>query len=282
FGGDQLLALGGLTLAVTNTTVSGALGSVAFCMPPPFPSCTFGSDLVLNNVTATRLENTGLVISPGTITVSNSIVGSCFGPIISGGYNLVQGACSLSGDPTGNLLGVDPLLGPLQNNGGPTPTRMPGGPALNAANPAAPGSGGGACEAVDQRGVARPIGGRRDMGAGATPGGGGGPDAGGGGGDGTRARRAARGADRAAPGGGRGSGIVPAGEQCDDGNGAGGDCGGATCQFDAAGTPCADDGNQCTADSCNATGTCTHPPASGPCDDGNPCTTGDTCSGTVC
>src|SRR5262249_46980617 len=235
FGGDQLLALGGLTLAVTNTTVSGALGSVAFCMPPPFPSCTFGSDLVLNNVTATRLENTGLVISPGTITVSNSIVGSCFGPIISGGYNLVQGACSLSGDPTGNLLGVDPLLGPLQNNGGPTPTRMPGGPALNAANPAAPGSGGGACEAVDQRGVARPIGGRCDMGAVETPCGDGVQDPGEACDDGNGT--SGDGCDANCTPTGCGNGIVTAGEQCGDGNTARGDCCGRTCHFDPAGPP---------------------------------------------
>jgi hypothetical protein len=46
----------------------------------------------------------------------------------------------------------------LADNGGPTFTRAPlaGSPVLDAGNPATPGSGGVACEAVDQRGVTRP------------------------------------------------------------------------------------------------------------------------------
>jgi YD repeat-containing protein len=47
----------------------------------------------------------------------------------------------------------------LQNNGGPTLTHAPqtGSPAIDAGNPATPGSGGTACEASDQRGYARPV-----------------------------------------------------------------------------------------------------------------------------
>jgi YD repeat-containing protein len=46
----------------------------------------------------------------------------------------------------------------LQDNGGATLTHalLFGSPAIDAANPAAPGSGGNACDAVDQRGIARP------------------------------------------------------------------------------------------------------------------------------
>src|SRR5207249_4470683 len=44
----------------------------------------------------------------------------------------------------------------------------------------------------------------------------------------------------------------------------------------AAGTPCADDGQQCTLDQCDASGTCSHPAApdadgDGVCDDADPC-----------
>jgi cysteine-rich repeat protein len=49
----------------------------------------------------------------------------------------------------------------------------------------------------------------------------------------------------------------------------------ATCDPDAAGTPCFGDGNVCTLDQCDGAGTCAHPPGpSGvPClDDGNVCT----------
>ncbi|GAD20541.1 choice-of-anchor U domain-containing protein [Acidovorax sp. MR-S7] len=72
------------------------------------------------------------------------------------GGNLVQGGCSgvylPYGTCTGNPLPGDPLLGTLQDNGGPTWTMLPGAgsPALGAAT----------CSAgeTDQRGVARPTG----------------------------------------------------------------------------------------------------------------------------
>ena len=43
-----------------------------------------------------------------------------------------------------------------------------------------------------------------------------------------------------------------------------------------------DDGNGCTADTCEPTGACAHGPADGPCSDGNDCSIGDTCSGGAC
>ena len=45
-----------------------------------------------------------------------------------------------------------------------------------------------------------------------------------------------------------------------------------------------DDGNPCTADGCDATGSCTHgaAPDGTPCDDGNACTTQDKCTAGVC
>jgi hypothetical protein len=45
---------------------------------------------------------------------------------------------------------LDPLLGPLRDNGGPTPTRalLGGSPAVDAGDP-------GACPATDQRGILR-------------------------------------------------------------------------------------------------------------------------------
>ena len=49
------------------------------------------------------------------------------------GYNVdSDGSCSLKSDT--DLSGVDPLLGPLQDNGGPTLTHalLPGSPGINA------------------------------------------------------------------------------------------------------------------------------------------------------
>jgi CSLREA domain-containing protein len=79
------------------------------------------------------------------------------GPITSQGYNLVQvpGTCPFTA--VGDLSGVAPNVAPLADNGGPVPTHalLPGSPAINAGNPAAPGSGGAACAAVDARGLPR-------------------------------------------------------------------------------------------------------------------------------
>jgi hypothetical protein len=79
-----------------------------------------------------------------------------------------------SPDADGNLIGgpingaIDPLLGPLADNGGPTLTHalLPGSPAINAGDPAAmPGEGG--VPVHDQRGApfTRVYGGRIDIGA---------------------------------------------------------------------------------------------------------------------
>jgi hypothetical protein len=70
-----------------------------------------------------------------------------------------------------------------------------------------------------------------------------------------------------------GDGVVQAGEDCDDGpgNGQPGDCCSSDCKFAPQGTRCADDGDPCTSDACNGTGTCTHPiPLSDGCQEATP------------
>jgi len=58
-----------------------------------------------------------------------------------------------------------------------------------------------------------------------------------------------------------GDAVVEAGEQCDDGNVAGGDCCSATCQFEPGGSPC-QDGQVCTqGDACDGVGGCVPGPA---------------------
>ena len=79
-----------------------------------------------------------------------------------------------------------------------------------------------------------------------------------------------------------GDGILQDGEQCDDGNTQNGDCCSSSCQLDGAGAPCADDGNPCTADVCNAANACEHPvgPAGVTCRAANgPCDVAETCDG---
>ena len=54
-----------------------------------------------------------------------------------------------------------------------------------------------------------------------------------------------------------GDGVVQPGEQCDDGNADQNDCCSPACFVDAPSTPCDLDGNACTADVCDGSGTCT-------------------------
>ena len=65
------------------------------------------------------------------------------------------------GSSQGNLLGIDPQLGPLQDNGGLTDTRVPaaGSGVIDAVDCASPDAG------IDQRGITRPQGLRCDIGA---------------------------------------------------------------------------------------------------------------------
>ena len=125
---------------------------------------TTGSGLYTDNGGTSSVSTTILAGNKnGANIVNNS------GTITSGGSNLIGNGNGFTNDPnhanpnsTGNhdQTGVtNPGLAPLQNNGGPTQTMalLPGSPAIDAdfSGNAAP----------DQRGVARPIGVRNDIGA---------------------------------------------------------------------------------------------------------------------
>jgi CSLREA domain-containing protein len=125
----------------------------------------------------------GIRADSGTVTIQNTLLGGntdkstgadpnhpdCSGSVASGGYNLIQSTtgCTIAGSATGNITGKNPQLMGLADNGGPTPTRAlrKGSPAVDAGNPAAPGSSPTACETTDQRGVKRPQGPRCDIGS---------------------------------------------------------------------------------------------------------------------
>jgi len=125
----------------------------------------------------------GVFISAGIVNVMNTILADniaaidpdCSGTLTSMAYNLVEtlASCTIVGNMTGNIVGLDPKLVALGNNGGPTKTHAlePNSPVIDTGNPGPPGSGGNTCSAIDQRGVSRPIDGdwsgtaRCDMGA---------------------------------------------------------------------------------------------------------------------
>jgi hypothetical protein len=78
------------------------------------------------------------------------------------GHNLIETMdnCALSGTTLGNIIGPDPRLGPLQNNGGSTDTQVP-----LADSPAIDHGDNAACLPIDQRGWHRPISAHCDIGA---------------------------------------------------------------------------------------------------------------------
>jgi hypothetical protein len=80
-----------------------------------------------------------------------------------------------------------------------------------------------------------------------------------------------------------GSCIIHAGNPCTAGPECNNVCNeGANNCLVAANTPCSTDGNVCTDDKCNGTGTCAHTNNIAPCSDGTVCTTPDVCSGGAC
>ncbi len=85
----------------------------------------------------------------------------CKGALVSQDYNLIEetAGCTISGSTTHDQTGVDPMLGFMADNGGPTRTHMPqpGSPVIDKANPAGCKDTAGATLAVDQRGYPRTV-----------------------------------------------------------------------------------------------------------------------------
>jgi predicted outer membrane repeat protein len=93
----------------------------------------------------------------GDSIVAGNASGNCGGLLTSLGYNLSSDATCDFG-ATGDVSNTDPRLGPLQNNGGPTPTMAlrSGSPAIDAGDPAGCTDGHGHLLTTDQRGAPRP------------------------------------------------------------------------------------------------------------------------------
>jgi hypothetical protein len=125
----------------------------------------------------------GIINISGTVTLRNTIIVAnhdastsgddspdCTGtPIESLDYNLIQkmDGCTLTGQTSHNKTGVAPLLGPLQDNGGPTLTHalLPKSPAIDGGNPNGCLDHKDVMLITDQRGHARPVNGDQLPGA---------------------------------------------------------------------------------------------------------------------
>ena len=141
---------------ITNTTISGNEGGGIFNTACDDCSVSIINSTISNN-TGVGVQNMRSLSLKNVIVAYNTI--NCDGVITSDGHNLDSGGtCGFKGP--GDLQNIDPLLGPLQDNSGPTFTHalLPGSPAIDAAAPDT-------FPPTDQRGVPRPQGKGPDIGS---------------------------------------------------------------------------------------------------------------------
>lgn len=147
YGGEEFPSI------LTNSTVSGNRAADGGGL--------YGRPLTLVNSTISGNQGTsgvgGLVNAGDTVILANTIIANqasgsdCGGTSIDSlGHNLDSDGTCVTAGVNGDLT-ADPLLGPLQDNGGPTETHalLPGSPAVDAGDDAL-------CPTTDQRGIARP------------------------------------------------------------------------------------------------------------------------------
>lgn len=119
-------AEGTAALILNNDTFSGNVGGADGIF-------NWSIDTTQGNAT-TEIANTILNSQAPTLTIAN-----LDGTVTSHGYNLISDAGYPAGllNGPGDLLNSNPMLGPLQNNGGPTMTQalLKGSPAINAGDP---------------------------------------------------------------------------------------------------------------------------------------------------
>jgi CSLREA domain-containing protein len=183
-GGIANEALGfgrlGVLLTLVNSTVSGNSA--------PLGGGIFNSNFIDEAVATLRVTNStvagnsatqdgGGIFHGGSLRLVNSLVAQNGAPTgadvlqvagasLSARFSLIgDGSGSGITNTNGNQVGtsgspIDPKIGPLANNGGPTRTHalLAGSPAIDAASSAD-------CPAVDQRGVVRPQGAGCDIGS---------------------------------------------------------------------------------------------------------------------
>jgi len=158
------------SLTLNNSTVSGN-DAISGARPSSGGAIAGTGSVSINNstISGNSADSAGGILGSvdggiyGNVTIQNSIVannsgGNCGGTLTSKGYNLSSdGSCSFNGP--GDLNNTDPVLGPLQNNGGPTQTMsetLGSSPTIDAGNPAGCTDGQGHLLTTDQRGYPRP------------------------------------------------------------------------------------------------------------------------------
>ncbi len=149
----------GFNTYIYNSTITGNLAGSTMELPSGVGGgiYVFDSTLLFRNTILSGNHHRQLL---------NFIDDDCRGILTSGDYNLIGTLynCDLWGELDNNLVGEDPLLGALADNGGPTQTYalLEGSPAIDGGNPEGCLGIEDALLTSDQRGVARPLDGDRD------------------------------------------------------------------------------------------------------------------------
>ena len=171
--GGGIRNFGALTL--TDSTVSGNTASGGGAGIRSSGTLTLTNGTITGNVAETR-SGGGIRKPSGTVELISTIIADntattgpdCSGLPTSRGYNLIGDDSSCGFAPvTGDLVNADPVLGPLQGNGGPTFTHalLPGSPAIDAVPVGDCTDTEGNPNTTDQRGIVRPLGLACDIGA---------------------------------------------------------------------------------------------------------------------
>ena len=153
---DALVNGGGINnlgqLSLTNSTISGNAagnhggGIYNHWLGTAELSNVTVSDNIADEDADSSGDGGGIFEHGGVFNMRGSIVAGnqdptsdpdCFGTLTSFGYNLfgiVSTNCTIVGDTTGNIVSLTPLLGPLNDNDGPTFTHalLPESPAMDA------------------------------------------------------------------------------------------------------------------------------------------------------
>ena len=144
------------SITLSNATISGNIAKV----DGGGVYNVGGGAITMTNTTinANRAEfNGGSIFNvDGTASIINTIVtnndrgNDCFGVLTSNGHNISSDGTCTALTATGDMVGTNPLLGLLQDNGGDTLTHalLLGSPAVDAGDDTA-------CPATDQRGMSR-------------------------------------------------------------------------------------------------------------------------------
>jgi predicted outer membrane repeat protein len=160
---------------IVNNTVSPAPPSPMAQAPPVAPASDEPGPVHAEVRTQSDVQTANVEIAtPANLTVFGTVItaphggpncsdssGAPLTGVTSAGYNFADDtSCGLTAATDKQAAGLDPLLGSLANNGGPTQTLLPatGSPLIDAIAAAACQSGPAAGVTTDQRGIVRPQG----------------------------------------------------------------------------------------------------------------------------